>query len=244
MSVLALAVLVAALPAGGAVKASSGAAGRWEGTVAIADREVPVAIDLAPSADGQGWVGSVVLSGLGVKGAPLSEVSVAPPRVSFALASPLGENGLNAKFELQLEALERMSGTLAHAGRSSPLALRRTGEAQVDLPPASTAVVAGAVGEWQGGYELFGYPRKVTLRLENQAHAARATFVIEGKRHNELPVDLVRQEGETLFVVSTTSGIRYEGRLSPAGDEIAGVLLQGPLEVPLTLRRAQGGSAR
>jgi hypothetical protein len=244
MSVLAVAVLLAALPAAGPALESSGAAGRWEGTVAIADREVPVAIDLAPAAEGRGWIGSAVFSGLGLKGAPLSQIAVAPPRVSFALASPLGENGLNAQFELQLEALERMSGTLAHAGRTSPLALRRTGEAQVDLPPASTAVAVGAVGEWQGGYELFGYQRKVTLRLENQAGAARATFVIEGKRHNVLPVDLVRQEGETLFVVSTASGIRYEGRLSPAGDEIAGVVLQGPLEVPLTLRRAQGGSPR
>lgn len=232
MSTLAVVLLAVAIPAGGA-------GGRWEGTVALGDREVPVAVDLAPAADGRGWIGSVVVSGLGVKGAPLSQIVVEPPRVAFVLASPQGEYGLSLQAEARLEAPERMSGTLSHAGRPSPLALRRTGEAQVDLPLSSTPVVSGALGEWRGEYELFGYARKVTLKLSNESGAARASFVIEGKRHNDLPVDLVRQEGETVFVVSNAAGIRFEGRLAPAGDAIVGAVLQGPLETPLTLRKAQ-----
>jgi hypothetical protein len=121
--------------------------------------------------------------------------------------------------------------------------LRRTGDPQVDLPLASTAVVAAAEGEWHGEYELFGYARKVTLRLENHEDAAQASFIIEGKRHNDLPVDLVRQEGETLFVVSNATGIRFEGRLSPRGDEITGAVLQGPIETPVVLYRASRGPA-
>jgi hypothetical protein len=236
MNALAVALLTVALPA-------IEVAGRWEGTVALGDRELPVAVDLAPTADGRGWIGSMVISGLGVKGAPLSEIVVAPPRVSFALASPQGGQGLSAKVEIQLQAPGRMSGILSHAGRSSPLVLHRTGDAQVDLPLASTAVVAAAEGEWHGEYELFGYARKVTLRLENHEDAAQASFIIEGKRHNDLPVDLVRQEGETLFVVSNATGIRFEGRLSPRGDEITGAVLQGPIEAPLVLHRVQRGPA-
>ena len=235
MSALVAALLATVLPVGGV-------AGRWEGTVALGDREVPVAVDLAPSADGRGWVGSLVLSGFGLKGSALSEIAVEPPRVAFVLASPQGENGLNLKVEARLEAPGRMSGTLAHAGRPSPLALRRTGEAQVDLPLSSTPVATGALGEWRGEYELFGYTRKVTLRLSNEPGVARARFVIEGKRHNDLPVDLVRQEGETVFVVSNAAGIRFEGRLSAAADALAGAVLQGPLESPLTLHRAQRGT--
>jgi hypothetical protein len=236
MSALAPALLAVMLPA-------IGVAGRWEGTVALGDHEWPVAVDLAPSADGRGWIGSMVVSGLGVKGAALSEIAVAPPRVSFALASPQGEQGLNARVEARLEAAGRMIGVLSHAGRSSPLALRRTGGAQVDLPLANTAVVTAALGEWHGEYELFGYPRKVTLRFEDHDGAARASFIIEGKRHNDLPVDLVRQEGETLFVVSNATGIRFEGRLSPGGDEITGAVLQGPIETPLVLHRTPRGPA-
>lgn len=258
MRIVAVLCLAASLPASGVAGAgvTSGVAGagvavpgvaagdvagRWEGTVTIADREVPVAFDLEPSAGG-GWVGSAVLSGLGVKGAALSSIVVAPPGVSFALAQ--GEQGVSATVEARVEAPGRLAGTLSHAGRTSPLVLRRTGDPQVDRPLAGTPVAAAAVGEWQGEYELFGYPRKVTLKLANEAKTARASFVIVGKKNNDLPVDLVRQEGDTLFVVSTASGIRFEGRLAPAGDTIAGSVLQGPLEIPLTLRRAQGGSVR
>jgi hypothetical protein len=236
MNALAAALLAVVLPA-------IEIAGRWEGMVALGDREVPVAVDLAPSADGHGWIGSMVLSGLGVKGAPLSEIAVAPPRVSFALASPQGGQGFSVTVEVRLEAPGRMTGTLSHAGRPSPLVLRRTGDAQVDLPLASTALVAAALGEWHGEYEIFGYPREVTLRLENHDAAAQASFIIEGKRHNDLPVDLVRQEGETLFVVSNATGIRFEGRLSPGGDEITGAVLQGPIETPLVLHRVSRGPA-
>jgi len=228
-------LLLAAVPA-------IGVSGRWEGTVALADREVPVAVDLAPSAGG-GWVGSVVLSGLDVKGAPLSEITVEPPRVSFVLASPQGDRGLNARFEARVEEPGRMTGTLTRAGHEAALSLRRTGEAQVDRPLAGTAVAPAAEGEWRGEYELFGYPRKVTLRLRNERGAATAAFVIEGKRRNDLPVDLVRQESETVFVVSSASGIRFEGRLSADGSEIAGGVFMGPLEVPLTLRRASKGAS-
>lgn len=245
MSIVALLWLAAVLPASGVAAAGVAAgdvAGRWEGTVTIADRDVPVAFDLEPSPNGNGWVGSAVLSGLGLKGAALSSIMVAPPAVSFALAR--GEQGVNATVEARVEAPGRLAGTLSHAGRTSPLVLRRTGDAQVDRPLPGTPVAAAMVGEWQGEYELFGYPRKVTLKLSNEAKTARASFVIVGKKTNELPVDLVRQEGDTLFVVSTASGIRLEGRLAPAGDAIAGAVLQGPLEIPLTLRRAQGGSAR
>ncbi len=66
--------------------------------------------------------------------------------------------------------------------------------------------------------------------------------MIDGKRHNDLPVDLVRQEGETVLVVSSATGIRFEGRLSGDGSEMTGAVLQGPLEIPVTLRRAAKGA--
>jgi hypothetical protein len=235
MSAVTILLLAAAVPV-------SGFSGRWEGTVSLADREVPVAVDLAPS-DGGGWVGSVVLSGVDVKGAPLSEIAVTPPRVSFVLASPQGDRGLNARFEARVEEPGRMTGTLTRAGREAPLSLRRTGDAQVDRPLASTKVAAATPGEWRGEYELFGYPRKVTLLLRNGTGAATATFVIEGKRRNELPVDLVRQEGDTVFVVSSASGIRFEGRVSADGKDLAGGVFMGPLEVPLALRRSPGAAS-
>jgi hypothetical protein len=48
-------------------------------------------------------------------------------------------------------------------------------------------------GEWKGGYELFGYPRKVTIKMKNRgAEGGTAEFFIVGRKENKLPVDQSR----------------------------------------------------
>ena len=86
---------------------------------------------------------------------------------------------------------------------------------------------------------MMGYARHVTLNLTNRAQdGAAAEFVIVGKRVNNLPVDLVIQDGELLTIESRQTGIAYEGRFGKGGAEMTGVIKQGPLEAPLTLRHS------
>src|ERR1043165_9338326 len=54
---------------------SASPGGRWEGEARIPGAPLPLVLDLAPDASGA-WRGSVILPGLGVKGAPLAAVSV------------------------------------------------------------------------------------------------------------------------------------------------------------------------
>ena len=118
--------------------------GRWEGVIHISGNDQPVVVDLAPSSTGE-WTGSIILTGLGIKGAPLSN--------------------------------------MRQAGNVADLSLRRIGPAQVELPVKSTAVGNDIAREWSGEFELGGYPRQVTIKLQNHANAAAtATFVIIGKR--------------------------------------------------------------
>lgn len=58
-----------------------------------------------------------------------------------------------------------------------------------------------------------------------------------GKKVNNLPVNLVTQESDLLTLDSQETGISYEGRLRPG--EIVGLIKQGSLETPLTLKRAK-----
>ncbi|MGZ5024638.1 MAG: hypothetical protein ACXWBS_07215, partial [Chthoniobacterales bacterium] len=58
-----------------------------------------------------------------------------------------------------------------------------------------------------------------------------------GKKENHLPVDLVTQEGNFLTINSQATGLSYEGRLK--NDQIEGTLMQGPLEIALTLKRSK-----
>jgi len=105
-------------------------------------------------------------------------------------------------------------------------------------PPPRTAVPAALAGVWRGQYELGGYPRHVTLALENHpAAGASAKLVIIGKATNDIPVDLVVQNGDSLRIESQATGIAFEGRIGNGASEIRGTIELGSIELPLVLRR-------
>jgi hypothetical protein len=199
-------------------------------------------VDLARTSAGA-WTGSIVLPGLGIKGVPLSNLVVTGDQVSFdlgnVLSTPLGA----AQFNVQAVTADRMTGEMRQAGNVAKLALAKRGPAQVDAPPQSTPVGRELEAQWEGEFELGGYPRKVTIALENHAEAgATAKLVIVGRRVNEIPVDLVVQQGTLLRVESQATQIVYEGRVRESADQIRGTIELGSIELPLTLRRTKKAS--
>jgi hypothetical protein len=215
--------------------------GRWEGRVQIPGRELPLIVDLAPAADG--WIGSLVIPGLGIKGAPLADLVVTESDVSFDLGNLLASTTHGpAGFKARLQSDGRMVGEMRQAGNVAPIALARQGPAQVDVPPRSTPVARELAAQWSGEFAVAGYPRHVTLTLENRdAGGAQAKLVIVGKRTNDIPVDLVIQQGTLLRIESSATQIVFEGRVSENAREIGGSMALGPLEIPLVLRRAERG---
>jgi hypothetical protein len=219
-------------------RADENAAGRWEGTVQIPSRELVLIVDLAAGSDGSGgWQGSITIPGLGIKGAPLTDIAVKSDDVVFSIKSALADQRAGpAKFNAHFVGNGKLAGNFEQAGNSAPFALEKIGPSQVEPPPHSTAIAKEIEGEWKGGYELFGYPRKVTIKLQNRgAEGASAEFVIVGRKENKLPVDHVVQEGEFITIDSHETGLSFEGRARKG--EIQGTILQGPIEVPVTLRR-------
>jgi hypothetical protein len=181
--------------------------GRWEGTAQLPDNELNVIVDLAQESGG--WVGSIIIPGLGVKGAPLTEVAIKPPDVSFAVKGPLG-----IQLKLRLDANNKMIGNFEQAGNRALTTLQRTGPSQVERPPRNTVVAKELEGEWRGDYEMLGYTRHVSIKFTNRgSDGAAAEFVIVGRKHNSLPVDLVTQEGDLVAVDSREIGISFEGQV-------------------------------
>jgi len=213
-------------------------AGRWEGTIQIPGNLLPVVVDLTSTKD-SGWIGSVIIPGLGAKGVPLKDITVKGSEATFSLKKGAGQ-GLEATFKTHLASDGTLAGEFVQAGNTAPVELKQVGAAQVEEPPHSTLVSKEAQGEWQGEYQLSGYPRHVTLKLTNNAGRAAAEFVVVGKRVNNLPVDLVTQEGTLLSIYSHETAITFEGRLAKDAREISGTLSQGPVDVPLVLRRKEG----
>ena len=56
-------------------QAADKAAGRWEGAAQIPGQELTLIVDLSDE-EGKGWVGSIIVPGFGVQGAPLVDLQV------------------------------------------------------------------------------------------------------------------------------------------------------------------------
>lgn len=217
-------------------QAAESAAGRWEGSAQIPGGELKLIVDLSEES-GKGWIGSIIVPGFGVKGAPLGDIALKESEFAFAIK---GAFGGQAKFKAHLSADGHLAGDFMQGGNTAPFVLEKTGPPQVELPPRSTAVSKELEGEWKGEYELNGYARHVTMKFANRGpDGAGVEFVIAGKKTNNVPVSLVTQEGDFLSIKSDEFGITYEGRFRKEAAEIKGVFTQGPFELPLVMRRAQ-----
>jgi hypothetical protein len=219
--------------------AAENVAGRWEGSVQIPGGELKLIVDLSEES-GKGWIGSVIVPGFGVKGAPLGDIAVKDSAFVFAIRGALGgERAGPAKLKGHLAADGHLTGEFMQGGNIAPFVLEKTGLPQVEVPPRSTAVSKELEGEWKGECELSGYARHVTMKFANHGANAGVEFIVVGKKTNNVPVSLVTQEGDFLAIKSDEFGITYEGRFRREAGEIKGTFIQGPFELPLVMRRVQ-----
>ena len=219
-------------------QAAESVAGRWEGVAQIPGNELRLIVDLSDEGS-KGWTGSIIIPGFSIKGAELTDLHVRGGDLDFAIKGALG-NPRSGRTELKahLTADGHLAGDFKQGGNSAPFVLSKTGPAQVDLPPRSTAVAKDVEGEWKGDYEMLGYARHATMKFSNRgAEGAALEFTIVGKKLNNVPVSLVTQDGDFVTVKSEEFGITFEGRYSKQAGEIKGMLSQGPMEAPLVLRK-------
>ena len=234
-----IAILILCLPA--ACGAAIAPEGRWAGSIQIPGRELPLVVDLAPDKGGA-WAGSFIVPGLGIKGAPLANVAVTDSGVTFDTGALLASAPFGpATFSGHLASADGMTGEMRQGGNTARFSLTRIASAQVERAAQSTPVGPELENQWTGDYELGGYPRHVTIAIENHPNAgATATFVIVGKQTNNLPVDLVAAEGDVVRIESQATQVAFEGRFFRESGELKGIIELGSLEVPLVLRRTTG----
>jgi hypothetical protein len=192
-------------------QAAETAAGRWEGSAQIPGHELTLVVDLSDEG-GKEWVGSIIVPGFGIKGAPLVDLHVQGGDVTCAIKGALGnERSGRAEIQAHLTADGHLAGDFKQGGNSATFSLTKTGPPQVDLPPRSTAVAKEVEGEWKGDYEMMGYARHATMKFSNRgAEGAALDFVIVGKKVNNVPVSLVTQDGD-FVTVKSEDGVVYFG---------------------------------
>ena len=152
--------------------------------------------------------------------------------VNFAVKGALG-----IQLKLRLDANNKLIGNFEQGGNGAPAMLQKTGPPQVEYPPRNTPVAKELEGEWKGDYEMLGYTRHVSIKFANHPDGATAEFVIVGRKHNVLPVDLVTQEDDLVTVDSHEMGFTFEGRLRDG--KLTGAIRQAAIETQLVLVRAK-----
>ncbi|HSV64171.1 MAG TPA: hypothetical protein VLH83_12580 [Chthoniobacterales bacterium] len=234
-----LRLIATILLAGAALcQAAESAAGRWEGVAQIPGQDLRLIVDLADEG-GKGWTGSIIVPGFGIKGAELVDQHARGGDLGFVIKGALGnERAGQAQLKARVTADGHLTGDFVQGGNTAPFVLSKTGPPQVELPLRSTPIAKEIEGEWKGDYEMMGYTRHATMKFAIRGtEGALLEFTIVGKKVNNVPVNLVTQEGDFLTVKSDEFGITFEGRFSKEAGEIKGTLSQGPMEAPLLLRR-------
>ena len=211
------------------------AAGRWEGSIQVPNREVGIVVDLAKDEKGE-WIGSLDLPAQGAKGSPLSNISVKDSAVGFQLPGIPGTPAFQGKLSVDGKSI---SGDFAHAGKTFPFQLKRTGDAQVTIVPKSTPVTKQMEGTWEGVLDTGGHTLRLVLKLSTAAGgAAVGTIDSVDQNAKDIALNTITQKGSSLhFDIRAING-SYDGNLNKDGTELMGEWTQAGVSLPLTFKRA------
>jgi hypothetical protein len=207
-------------------------AGHWEGKIEIPDRPLGITVDLARNAAGA-WTGSMtVLTSTSVD-VPLSGLTVENTKVRFTSTLPQ-----KVEFEGTVSADgASLSGNASTKAGAVPFQLKRTGEADVKVPPASSKLSREFAGAWESATQVDGKVKHVGMRLTAAPDGtAIGTIIAIDQGNLEIPVSTVTVNGRELQWESRSIGTTYRGTLGDNG-EIAGELVQGPAKFAVVFKR-------
>jgi hypothetical protein len=236
---LAAAALIFAPLARAATEVPVTAAGHWEGSVKLKDRDIPIVFDLAKDSKGI-WIGTLGAPGSPVADVPLDEIKIADNSVRFSVRLQYV-----ASFDATIAPdTGVLSGTASSDKGDTSFEAKRTGEAKVNLPAPSSKMEKEFAGDWRGTLEVGGKTLRLALKLAAGANdRAEATFVSVDQGDQDIPIATVSMNGKELKFESRVVSAKFVGKLSDDG-EIAGEWSQGPARMPLVFKKAAAETAK
>jgi hypothetical protein len=207
--------------------------GHWEGTIQVPGQELQVAIDL--KGEGKKWEGEIAIPAQGLKGFPLSDITVAGDAVSFVMKGVPGAPTFKGTLSKDGKAI---AGDMTQGGGTMPFSVTRTGDAKFEPKPKSSVIDAALAGTWEGPLDVQGKVLRLAFKIARQADGTPSGIVISLDQGNaEIPIGAVVQSGTKVkFLVPLISGT-FDGELK--GDQLSGTWSQGPNSWPLVLTRAK-----
>jgi hypothetical protein len=214
---------------------SADPSGHWEGTLKVPQMELAVEIDLARDSRG-GFAGTFSQPAQGVKGLPLSSVTVEAPAVRFVVKG--GTEPATFDGALSADGLS-ISGTVKQGGFTIPMNLSRTGDARIAPPPRSAPIAKELEGTWNGTLDVNGVPMRLIVRMASRPDGTAAGTVVSPDGSGvEVPIGMI-QKGSSLTIEVPSVNASYVAVLNPAATELAGTWTQQGAAFPLTLKLAK-----
>ena len=223
------------------VCAQAGPDGHWEGfyTVNNSEIEYGISLDLAKNEKSE-WIASMGLPSQNMTGLVVMDVAVNGKSVKFVAVELQ-----MATCDLTLGPDGRMKGTMsAPQGPMStqgpmPVELKRTGEAKVELIPASPAVSKELEGDWEGSLQdPNGTLHSLVFHFKNLPDkTVAATMDNPESNFIAMPLNNVKQTGQKVEIGLKIAGSFFQGSLNKEGTELALQLIHDASSMPLTLRK-------
>ena len=219
------------------IRSAAAQAGHFEGQIQTPNRDLAIIVDLARNTSGA-WIGSMSVAQSTSIDVPLRKITVDGSTVKFTTNLPT-----STSFEGTLSAdAHTIEGTVTGPRGSAPFKLARNGEADVKIPPASSALSKDFAGTWEGSLDVGGKIAHLGVKLAPTTDGtAEGALILLDEGGLEIPLSTVTVQGKELLLEARAVSGRYRGTLGASG-EIAGEWTQGPGRFVLTLKRRSGGA--
>jgi hypothetical protein len=219
-----------AAPSVGQLTTDAGPDGHWEADITgDGGQRVRVSLDLAKNAKSE-WIASMGLPSENKSGLVVREVVVNGKSVKFVALELM-----STPFDLTLGPDGNMKGTISGPA-SQPVEFKRTGEAKVDLIPASPAVSKELEGDWEGSLKMPNGGFRMVFHFKNQPDKTVMTTFDTANATN-LPLNDVKQTGQKVEFGMRIAHGAFQGSLNKEGTELAGQFTHEANSVPMTLRK-------
>ena len=188
-----------------------------------------MSLDLAKNAKSE-WTASMGVPSANMTGMAVKDLAVNGKSVKFVAVELM-----MAPFDLTLDPNGSMKGTISKPG-SQPVEFKRTGEAKVELMPASPAVSKELEGDWEGSLNSPNGAFRMVFHFKNQPDKTVMT-TFDTPNATNLPLNDVKQTGQKVEFGMRIAHGTFQGSLNKAGTELAGQFTHEANSVPMTLRK-------
>ena len=205
--------------------------GHWEGAVRMPDRELTFALDLVKNGTGQ-IDGNIHVPAGKAPGIPV-KVTLKDGLVDFHARVDQPFSGV-----LSADG-NSISGDYSLSGFLLPFSMRRTGDAQVNVPEKSPPISKELEGTWNGVLDVNGARLRLVLAMRNQPDGTSAGTIISVDEGGlEVPVTIAALENSGVALDIKAVDASYIGTWNRDRMELAGTYRQGAFSAPLTFRPA------